>query len=247
MMDDSQTRTVLVTGGARGIGAAIAKRLSAGGWSVISASRSVPAAADRIQGVRYVSLDVADESRVARFFGELEQRGTALQGLVNNAARQGGESIADQTCAEWQSYFDINVTGPWLTIKYALSLLSDGASVVNVGSAASVAGFPNRAAYTASKHALLGLTRAAASELAPRNIRVNHLTLGSFETPGLSDLAARNGGEIGDYANRQLLNRVGAPAEAAAACLFLLSGDASFITGTSMTVDGGLLTKGAFG
>ncbi|QBX99887.1 SDR family oxidoreductase [Rhodophyticola sp. CCM32] len=233
----------LVTGGTRGLGAATALCLAKAGWSVIAVGRDLPADPPPHEAIRHARLDIAREADVATFMADLKAEGTRLTGLVNNAARQGGGPITGQSREDWQGFLDVNITGAWQMIKYALPLMTDGGSIVNTGSVASVAGFAERAAYCASKHALLGLTRALAVELAPRKIRVNHLVLGSFDTPGLQALAAANGKSVDAYSDRQLLGRLGTPEEAAQACLFLMSEQAGFVTGTSLTVDGGFLVK----
>ncbi len=235
-------QTALVTGGSQGIGAAISSRLARDGWQVIAVSRKPVKGGD---GIRREALDVADPNAVSALFGSLKAQGIRLDGLVNNAGIQGGQPIEEQTLEEWQRFLDVNVTGAWAVTRAALPLLSDAAAVVNVGSVASVQGFAGRAAYCASKHALLGLTRALAVELAPRGIRVNHLVLGSFDTPGLGALAAAGGLGADAYSERQLLGRLGNAGEAAAACAFLMSEDAHFVTGTSLTVDGGFLLNAA--
>ena len=240
-------RTALVTGASRGIGRAIAERLAADGWTVLALSRSVPKEPFPSTNIRHHAVDVADEAAVLALFEQLKQTETTLGGLVNSAAIQGGKSIREQSRDEWREMLEVNLTGAWQMIKSALPLMADGGAIVNVGSVASVAGFAERSAYCASKHALLGLTKSLAAELAADGIRVNHLCLGSFDTPGLQQLASAKGSEASAYASRQLLNRLGEPEEAAAACAFLLSEEAGFITGSSLTVDGGLLTKGAFG
>ena len=241
------TPTVLITGASIGIGRAMAEHLAAGGWQVIAISRQEPETPFVSQQIVHRIADVASEQDVRGLFGDLSRESTRLSGLVNNAALQGGRPIHEQDLADWQTMLDTNLTGAWLVTKHALPLVDDGASVVNVGSVASVAGFAGRSAYCASKHGLLGLTRALAAELAPRSIRVNHLCLGSFDTPGLRRVAESSGRTAAHYADRQLLGRLGDPREAAEACAFLLSDRAGFITGTSLTADGGLLNKGTFG
>ena len=241
------TPTVLITGASKGIGRAIAEHLAVEGWQVIATSRRDPETPFASRQISHRIADVAREQDVRDLFRALSKASTRLTGLVNNAALQGGGPILEQDLAGWQAMLATNLTGAWLIVKYALPFLDDGASVVNVGSVASVAGFAGRSAYCASKHGLLGLTRALAVELAPCGIRVNHLCLGSFDTPGLQRVAETAGSTVADYADRQLLGRLGDPREAAEACAFLLSDRAGFITGTSLIADGGLLNKGTFG
>ncbi len=241
------TPTVLITGASRGIGRAMAEHLAAEGWQVIATSRREPEVPFVSQQIVHRVADVASEQDVRGLFGDLSSASTRLSGLVNNAALQGGRPIHEQELADWKTMLDTNLTGTWLVTKHALPVLDDGASVVNVGSVASVAGFAGRSAYCASKHGILGLTRALAAEFAPRGIRVNHLCLGSFDTPGLKEVAEASGRTVADYVDRQSLGRLGDPCEAAEACAFLLSDKAGFITGTSLTADGGLLNKGTFG
>lgn len=231
-------RTVVVTGASRGIGEAIARRLVDTGWRVLVLDREPVHLAD----VALFETDLGDPDAVMHACEAIVSRGEPIHAVVNNAAIQGGEPIGEQSLDDWQRFLDINVTAPWLLVKGLEQSLAGDASILNIGSVASVTGFANRAAYVASKHALLGLTRALAMEFAPRGIRVNLLCLGTFETPTLLELA---GDRLPGFANRQLLGRLGQPDEAADAALFLLSAQASFITGSIMTVDGGMLVKGA--
>lgn len=248
-MDGSQPKTVVVTGASRGIGRAIAATLADEGWLVRGLARG-DGDFDGLAGhprVTCARVDVAAEDQVRDFFAGLRAEGAKVDALVNNAGLQGGAPIGRQGLADWQRFFSVNVTGAWLMAKHALPLMPAGAAIVNVGSVASVAGFAERAAYCASKHALVGLTKALAAELAPAGVRVNILCLGSFDTPGLRELAQRRGAALADYAKRQLCGRLGDPDEASAACSFLLSDRNTFMNGALMAVDGGLLVKGALG
>ena len=231
----------VVTGTARGIGQAITERLAQDGRTVwaIDTTEQDPASAS-ISGIRNARVDVADPAAVRRFFAKRAEEGAAVDVLVNNAAIMGGAAIREQSLDQWQCFLDVNVTGAWLMIKHALPLFRKGGSIVNIGSVASVAGFAERAAYCAAKHALAGMTKALAAELARENIRVNLLCLGGFDTPGLRELAQRSGE---DMAKRQLMQRLGTVEEAADACAFLASEQSAFMTGSIMSVDGGLLTK----
>lgn len=237
----------VVTGASRGIGRAIALRLAEDGWRVWALSRGGAEAPETDSRIASLALDVADTAAVARFFAARAKENIRLNVLVNNAAIQGGAPVEEQSQEEWQRFLDVNVTAPWLLAKHALPLLraAEGASIINIGSVASVAGFAERAAYCASKHALAGLTRALAVELAAARIRVNLLCLGTFDTPGLRALADETPGGLAAFAKRQLLNRNGEAEEAAAACAFLASEESGFMTGSVMTVDGGMTSKGA--
>ncbi len=243
-MSASIPRAVVVTGASRGIGRAIAGAFAAGGWSVWGLARDADdlgTLADET-GAETAMVDLEKPEEIARFFDRLSERGIRLDAVVNNAAIMGGSPIEDQGLDSWERFLRINVTAPWLMIKHAKPLLAPDASIINIGSVASVNGYAKRAAYCASKHALLGMTKALALELAP--VRVNLLCLGSFETPGLTSLAG--GQDVHQaFGPRQLLGRLGRVEEAAAAALFLASPQSAFMTGSTMTVDGGMLVKGA--
>ena len=243
-MSASPSRTAVVTGASRGIGRAIAGALASDGWTVWGVARDAEslAALAHETGVQTAVVDLEAPGEIERFFAGLAERGTGVDAVVNNAAIMGGAPIAEQAVGDWERFLKVNVTAPWLVIKYAKPLLAPGASIINVGSVASVSGYANRAAYCASKHALLGMTKALALELAP--VRVNLLCLGSFETPGLQTLAGDRDVHQA-FGPRQLLGRLGKVEEAAAAALFLASAQSAFMTGSIMTVDGGMLVKGA--
>ena len=249
MQQGDRFRTAVVTGASKGIGRAIALYLAQQRWNVWAIARGERDLEElsEIEGIYTAVADVSDAFAVQTLYGKIKQQNHTIDALINNAALQGGAPISEQSLEDWQGFLNVNVTGPWLMTKYALDLFSERASVVNVGSVASVAGFAERAGYCASKHALLGLTKSLAAELAPKGIRVNLMVLGSFETPGLREMAKTKPQGLKTFENRQLLGRLGELEEAAKACEFLASDASSFTTGSTMTVDGGLLTKGNFG
>lgn len=243
-MGGSDHRLALVTGASKGIGRAVVSQLVADGWSVIAVARDaagLKSLSDET-GCRTEIVDLADPVALEAFCAGLRAEGARLGAIVNNAAIMGGAPMGQQSRADFQRFFDINVTAPWALVSALLPAMVDGASIINVGSVASVAGFANRTAYCASKHALAGLTKAMAIELAPRDIRANLLVLGTFETPGLVELA---GSRLAEFESRQLLNRLGKPEEAARVVAFLVSSAGSFITGASIPVDGGMLVGSA--
>ena len=252
MSDNNQTKCAIVTGASRGIGRAITEQLLAEGWQVWALARGKKGLEELKNSVNnkllnIAAVDVAKDQTIQQFFAKLLSLNLSINALINNAAIQGGSAISSESREQWQEFFDINVTGAWSMIKNALPLFKKGSSIVNIGSVASVTGFANRSAYCASKHALNGLTKALALELAPKDIRVNLLCLGSFDTPALHELAKKSGRDLQYYANRQLTGQLGLPKEAASTCSFLVSNQSSFMTGSVLTLDGGLLIKNAIG
>lgn len=248
MTDRNIDNTAVVTGAAGGIGKAITERLLSDGWIVWALDLCRNGLNDLEKSInsrflRTAKVDISDESENVDFFQDKSKFKNGLNAVVNNAAVQGGEPIGIQSRENWQHFLDVNVTGAWLVIRHALPFLNLDSSIVNVGSVASVSGFAERTAYCASKHAQLGLTRALALELAPKRIRVNSLCLGSIDTPALQANAAKSGRHLQDFADRQLVGRLGLPSEAAAACSFLVSNQSCYMTGTNLTLDGGMLIK----
>lgn len=244
-MNGEQGAIAIVTGAAGGIGRAVAERLGLDGWRVLALDKvadQVPCGGE-VESITPVTLDLTDPGAIEAFFADMAAERVGV--LVNNAAIQGGGAIEEQSLQDWNLFLALNATAPWLVIKHAKPLLTLDASIINIGSVAAITGFARRAAYCASKHALLGLTRALAAELAP--IRVNMLALGSIDTPGLPAPSDRGANPKESYARRQLLNRLGTVSEVADAVAFLASDQSRFITGSAMVVDGGLLVKGQFG
>ena len=232
----SSARVALVTGAARGQGAAIVKRLHADGFRVAACDLlvdelnvSVDALGD---GVLAVELDVTSaqqwDSAVRRTVEELG----SLTTLVNNAGVLHRASLAEETPAGFEGSWRVNCLGPFLGIQAALEHLrqADGAAIVNTCSTGAIRAFPTHAAYGSSKWALRGLTQIAAAELAASGIRVNAVLPGPVETPMLDAATQARLAEKG---------RLGTPMEIADAVAFLVSEHASFITGAELVVDGG--------
>ena len=168
-----------------------------------------------------------------------------LDYAVNNAGVEGQfASVVDLLEEEWDRVLDINLKGTFLCLKYearAMLALGHGGAIVNVGSINSFLGFPSGAAYVSSKHALIGLTTSVSAELAPQGIRVNIVCPGIIVTPMHQRLRGLIGDEIYDTVLQQSVHtkRAGRPEEIARAIVFLCSEDASYITGTTLTPDGG--------
>jgi 3alpha(or 20beta)-hydroxysteroid dehydrogenase len=232
-------RIALVTGAARGQGAAIVARLWADGFLVAACDVRVDelrrATAEYGDDVASIALDVTSaEQWEAAVTATADQFG-GLTTLVNNAGVLHRAALTDETPAGFESSWRVNCLGPFLGIRAALAQLrkADGAAIVNTCSTGAIRPFPNHAAYGSSKWALRGLTQIAAAELAQSGIRVNAVLPGPIDTPMLDpDVQSR-------LAATATSGRLGTPMEVADAVAFLVSDAASFITGSELVVDGG--------
>lgn len=230
----------LVTGAARGQGAAIVERLCGDGFRVAACDvlvdeLEVTTKAFDPAAVIPISLDVTSADQWDAAVREIVERFGRLTTLINNAGVLHRASLADETPADFERSWRVNCLGPFLGIHAALQHLreADGASIVNTCSTGAIRVFPNHSAYGSSKWALRGLTQAAAAELAASGIRVNAVFPGPVETPML-DAPTQN-----RLAANASIGRLGKPMEIADAVAFLVSENASFITGAELVVDGG--------
>jgi 3-hydroxybutyrate dehydrogenase len=246
--------TVLVTGGGRGIGRAIALSFAEPGSIVAIAARTRTelddtARAITARGAKPVALemDVTDEDAVARAFDGIRAITPIVDVVINNAGVGGGQPIHKTDTASWRRILDTNVLGTFLVTRQAVSMLSDGGRVINMSSVLGRFGVPGYTAYCASKHAVIGFTRALALELAARRITVNAICPGWVETDmavqGMRNGAIAMGVTFEEFRQHALgavpMGRMIEPDEVAHLVKFLASPQAAAITGQAYNICGG--------
>jgi 2-keto-3-deoxy-L-fuconate dehydrogenase len=232
----------LVTGGASGIGAATAATLRARGATVYVVDRDAGEAGD---GAQVLTADVTDSAAVEAAVAEVVSSAGRLDVLVNNAGIGAVGTVADNSLEEWQRTFDVNVLGIVRVSRAALPHLrrSPAAAIVNTCSVAADVGLPLRALYSATKGAVLSLTRAMAADHVREGIRVCCVNPGTADTPWVGRLLAQAEDPTGERAAleaRQPSGRLVTADEVAAAIAFLAGPRSGATTGTALTVDGGL-------
>ncbi|WP_206244015.1 SDR family NAD(P)-dependent oxidoreductase [Novosphingobium terrae] len=237
-------KVVVVTGGTSGIGLATAKAFAEAGASVFITGRrqdTLDAAVKAIGGnVTGVRGDMADLADIDRLYDAVQQQHAQIDVVFANAG--GGEFAPLGAISEehYQSTFDTNVKGVLFTVQKALPLLRDGASVILTASTTSLQGTPAFSVYSATKAAVRSFARNWILDLKDRHIRVNAVSPGVTDTPGVTHLFGENAEGTKDYlASLIPAGRIGQPEEIAKAVLFLASDDASFVNGIELFVDGG--------
>jgi NAD(P)-dependent dehydrogenase (short-subunit alcohol dehydrogenase family) len=221
----------LVTGGASGIGAATAALLERQGHTVV--------AADVAAGAGVEPLDVTDESAV----DDLVARIVAEHGRLDLAANVAGvpgsyAELTDSTTEGWRRTMAVNLDGTYFCLR--AELRAGATAIVNVASSAGRMGVPGLAAYSASKHGVIGLTRSAALEVARRGVRVNCVCPGTIRTPMLRGFVGGDEDALESMGRRAPMGRLGEPEEVAEAIAWLLSDASSFVTGAVVEPDGGV-------
>jgi NAD(P)-dependent dehydrogenase (short-subunit alcohol dehydrogenase family) len=239
-------KCAFITGGGSGIGAATATLFAAEGARVAILDRDLPRAEQIAAGIREstadaaaFACDVADEAQVRDAVERAVGRFGPVDVLFTSAGTAFRRSVSDTEVADWDRLMEINLRGPFLCAKFSLEhFRPEGGSIIHVSSVTGITGVRSRAAYSASKGALVALTRNMAMDLAPRNIRVNCVCPGFVRTamaqPLLSDPVRHD-----RLVSMHPLGRLGEAEDVARAVLFLASDESSWITGTSLVVDGG--------
>ena len=227
----------MVTGAGSGIGAAIAERLSADGYRVASIDLK-PAGTAFAQ-----AADVTDRAAVDEAMAAIRERLGPISILVNAAGLDGFKRFGDLTFAAWQRVIDVNLNGVFHCVQSVLPDMVEGGwgRIVNISSSSAQSGQQYMAHYVASKSAVNGLTKSLAIELGPQGITVNAVPPGFIDTPMLRKAEERNllGGTVEDHIARTPVRRAGRPEDIAAACAFLISEEAGYITGQILGVNGG--------
>ena len=245
-------KIAVVTGAGSGIGEATARLMAREGAIVVLADRAAPAAEAVARDIAAQGgtaeareVDVGDAAAMRQMIEAVAQRHGRLDVLVNNAGYGIAANVVDTDEDDWARLMRVNVDGVFHGCKYAIPIMrrQGGGAIVNTASAGALVGLRERAAYCASKGAVAALTRAMALDHATEGIRINCVAPGTIESPYFREINARSADPEASRATRaprQPMNRLGSPEEVARAIVFLASDDASFATGSTLVLDGGL-------
>lgn len=248
-MADFDGKVALVTGGGSGIGRATAIAFAREGAKVVIGNRNSEAGEAVVKEIQdaggeasFLRTDVSVEEDVKALVDLAASKYGRLDVAFNNAGIGGDAGpMADQTSENFDQVMGINVKGVWLSMKYQIKqmLLSGGGAIVNNSSVGGLLGFPGIGIYSASKHAVMGLTKSAALEYSAHGVRVNAVNPAVIRTPMADGLALGRKVDVDDFGAMHPIGRIGEPHEVADAVLWLCSDKASFVTGTATCVDGG--------
>lgn len=242
---DYRDKVVLVTGGANGIGKAIAEHYAAAGAAVIIADKDTPNGRRAVESIRsrsgtavFIAADISNPCDVEKLFEDIQQQFARIDVLINNAGVGSLKSLFELTVEEWDLVIDTNLRGAFLCAREAAKVMRchGGGSIINIASTRWLMSEPNSEAYAASKGGIVSLTHSLAVSLGKYGIRVNCISPGWIET--------------GDYQALRSIDheqhpagRVGRPEDIARACLFLSDCCNDFITGANIVIDGGMTRK----
>ncbi|WP_062996748.1 SDR family NAD(P)-dependent oxidoreductase [Nocardia mikamii] len=242
-------RSVIVTGGASGIGEAAARLFAENGAKVTIADVTTEAGEALAKQLtsegytaQFVTTDVTNEQQVKAMVEAAVSAYGRLDGAFNNAGiPNSGKSLVDITREDFDRIFAVNVTGPFLCMKHEIPAMIEagGGSIVNTASVGAFIYIPLASEYTASKHAVAGLTKGAAAEYGEHGIRVNAIGVSTAKTPMYMEYLESNPSYADTVAATHALRRASEPVEHAEAAMWLLSDAASFVTGVTLATDGG--------
>jgi len=251
MSKDFKNKTVIVTGASFGIGRATAIAFAKRSAKVVVAdwiknNETVNAIKAMKGEATFIQCDVSDEASVKSLISKTIKKYGSLDFAVNNAGIEGVQKpCQDITMDEWNKIQNVNVKGVWLGMKYQIpQMLKQGkGAIVNTASIAGIVGFPNLSPYVASKHAVIGLTKAVALDNTKTGIRINAVCPGVIKTPMVDRALGGNPEVEKAYKKAIPMNRFGMPEEIAETILFLCSDAASYITGQAIIADGGWVAQ----
>ena len=236
--------SALITGAASGIGRATARALATAGYTLTLADIDADGLAETaagLDGAQTIRCDVSAEADVAAAVARASEPSGQIDALVLSAGIEGPVApLVQQTAEDWVRVFGVNVMGTFFGLRHALPLMPRGGAVVTVASVAGLNAFPLHAAYSASKHAVVGITRTAAIEAARQGVRVNAVCPGFTDTPMVADGLQKMGQTLDDLTRRIPARRLGTADEVAAAIAYLCSDAAAYVTGQTLVLDGGL-------
>lgn len=235
-------KTAVVTGGSRGIGRAIVRRLTSDGAAVVFTHTSHDEAAAAVSdetGARAVRTDLGESDQVASLFATADEQLGGLDILVNNAGIPSTTTLLDLTEAEYDQVMAVNAKATFLAMRQAARRMNDGGRIVSVSTMSTVWASPGESAYVASKAAVEQLTRVAAKELGPRGITVNAVSPGPTDTDLLRTVVGAEA--LAATAGMTPLGRLGEPDDIAGVVSFLVGPDARWVTGQNIRATGGLV------
>lgn len=243
-------KVAVVTGGASGIGRATALAFAREGAHAVVIDRDAAGGEHTVAELRdaggrgtFIRADVTIAAEVERAIANAAHIAGHIDYAFNNAGVEGANATArEYDEREWDRVIATNLKGVWLCMKHEIPRMPDrGGAIVNCASIGGLVGFAEEPAYVASKHGVIGLTKVAAIELAPRNIRVNAVCPGAIDTPMLH--RSTPGDVLAEYVQQTPQRRIGKPDEIAAAVLWLCSDASAFVTGVALPVDGGFVAQ----
>lgn len=249
-MDPFYKRTVIITGASSGIGRATALEFALHGASVVVSDINEDNGIKTVESIRnsggeaiFIGCDVANESDVSNLVDHTLRQYGSLNYAFNNAGVESElGTITDCTTENWHRTIDVNLKGVWVCMKYQIPALiqSGGGAIVNCSSIAGLVGFENMSAYVAAKHGVIGLTQSAALEYVRLGIRINAVCPGPIHTPMLNRVTQ---GQEDLFSTQDPMGRIGQPEEVADVVLWLCSKKSSYITGQSIAIDGGWVSR----